>query len=243
MDAKNYFDEPVAATYDTKYADMFAPEAVGPVVGFLAELAAEGRVLEMGIGTGRIAIPLARRGIPVHGIDLSEAMVTKLNEKPDAASIGVTIGDFATARAEGIFRVVYLLCNTIMNLTSQSAQVSCFRNAAAQLESGGFFVINTVLPDLQRLPFGETIRPYDFSDSGWSFDEYDVVEQGLISHHFSLACGALEQISIPFRYVWPAELDLMAEMAGMHLVERWEDWKRQPFTNLSLKHVSVWQKS
>jgi SAM-dependent methyltransferase len=237
-----YFDERVAARYDESSADMFSAEAIGPVVDFLVELAADGRALELGVGTGRIALPLSDRAIEVHGIDLSRAMVARLREKPGGDAIGVTIGDFATARAEGTFAVAYLVFNTIMNLTTQAAQVDCFRNAAAHLEPGGRFVIEVGLPDLQRLPFGETIRPFHLSDTHLGFDEYDVVNQGLVSHHYTAAEGSFERWSVPFRYVWPSELDLMAELAGMKLSERWSGWTREPFTMLSTKHVSVWEK-
>ena len=221
---------------------MFDPAVVEPAVDFLAELAGDGRALELGIGTGRIALPLAQRGVPVHGIDLSKAMVARLRAKPGGEDIGVTIGDFATTTVDGSFSVAYLVFNTIMNLTTQAAQVACFRNVAAHLEPGGCFVIEVGVPELRRLPPGETIRAFHVSETSWGFDEYDVASQGLISHHFELVDGKLERISIPFRYAWPAELDLMAELAGMRLRERWSGWKREPFTSDSRKHVSVWEK-
>jgi SAM-dependent methyltransferase len=237
-----YFDERVAARYDESSADMFEPEAVDPVIDFLVELAGEGRALELGIGTGRIAVPLAQRGVSVHGIDMSKAMVARLRAKPGAEDIGFTIGDFATATVDGMFSVAYLVFNTISNLTTQAAQVACFRNVAAHLEPGGCFVIEVGVPELQRLPPGETFRVFHASDSGWGIDEYDVANQGLISHHFEIVDGSLERNSVPFRYTWPAELDLMAELAGMRLRERWGGWKREPFTSDSRKHVSVWEK-
>ena len=236
-----YFDERVAARYDESEADMFDPEAVDPVVDFLAELAGEGRALELGIGTGRIALPLAQRGVSVHGIDLSRAMTSRLREKPGGGEIGVSIGDFATTTVDGTFSLAYLVFNTIGNLTSQAAQVDCFRNVAAHLQPGGCFLIEVGLPELQRLPPGETMRVFDASDTHWGIDEYDVANQGLVSHHFSLVDGRLERVSTPFRYVWPAELDLMAQLAGMTLRERWAGWKREPFTSESRKHVSVWE--
>ena len=236
------FDEPVAATYDESSDEMFASAVVDPVVDFLAELAGRGRALELGIGTGRIALPLAARGVPVHGIDLSEAMVARLRAKPGGDRVGVTIGDFATTRVDGSFSVAYLVFNTIMNLTTQAAQVACFRNVAAHLEPGGTFVIEVGIPDLQRLPPGETYVVFDFSETHWGIDEYDVARQGLVSHHFQLVDGKVERSSGPFRYVWPSELDLMAELAGMRLHERWGGWKREPFTSDSRAHVSVWQK-
>jgi SAM-dependent methyltransferase len=237
-----YFGEPVAARYDESAADMFDPAVVDPVVDFLAELAGRGRALELGIGTGRIAVPLARRGVPVHGIELSKAMAARLRAKPGAEDIGVTIGDFATTTVEGTFSVGYLVFNTIGNLTTQSAQVACFQNVASHLDPGGCFVIETGIPQLQRLPPGETMRVFDASENHWGVDEYDVANQGLTSHHFELVDGRFELASIPFRYTWPAELDLMAQLAGMSLRERWSGWKREPFTSESRKHVSVWEK-
>ncbi len=239
---ENYFDEPVAARYDEDETGMFAPESINPAVDLLAELAGEGAALELGVGTGRIALPLSQRGVQVHGIDLSAAMVARLQAKPGADAVGVTIGDFATARVEGSFRLAYLVFNTIMNLTTQDGQVNCFRNAAAHLEPGGCFVIEVMVPDLQRLPPGETVRPFTVTPTRLGFDEYDVVTQRLVSHHYTVRDGKLEAMSVPFRYVWPAELDLMARIAGLRLRERWSDWHRQPFTSESTSHVSVWEK-
>jgi SAM-dependent methyltransferase len=237
-----YFDERVAARYDESEAEMFDPAVVDPVVDFLAELAGSGRALELGIGTGRIAIPLARRGVPVHGIELSRAMAARLRAKPGADDVEVTIGDFATTTVEGTFSVAYLVFNTIGNLTTQEAQVACFRNVAAHLEPGGCFVIEVGIPELQRLPPGETMHVFQASPTHWGIDEYDVANQGLTSHHFELVDGHFERLSLPFRYVWPAELDLMAQLGGMRLRERWSGWKREPFTSDSSKHVSVWEK-
>jgi SAM-dependent methyltransferase len=236
-----YFDERVAARYDESSSEMFAREAVEPAVDFLAALAGDGRALELGIGTGRIALPLAGRGVEVHGIDLSQAMVAKLREKPGGEGIPVAIGDFATTRVDGAFSLAYLVFNTINNLTTQEEQVACFRNVAAQLEPGGGFVIEVGVPELRRLPPGETMHVFDASEGHWGIDEYDLVNQGLVSHHLSVVDGAIERVSMPFRYVWPSELDLMAELAGMRLRERWTGWKREPFTGESRKHVSVWE--
>ena len=238
----NLFGEAVAASYDDDSAGLFQPAAVDPVVDFLADLAGSGAALELGIGTGRIALPLARRGIPVHGIDLSQAMVARLRAKPGSEAIGVTIGDFATTTVEGRFAVAYLVFNTIQNLTSQDEQVACFQNVAAHLEPGGCFVIEVGIPQLQRLPPGETMRAFALTPTHLGFDEYDVANQGLISHHYSVVDGELELLSVPFRYVWPAELDLMARLAGMTLRERWAGWRREPFTSDSVNHVSVWEK-
>ncbi len=237
-----YFDERVAARYDESSAEMFDPAVVDPVVDLIAELAGSGRALELGIGTGRIALPLAERGVPVHGIELSQAMVARLRAKPGGGDIGVTIGDFATTTVEGTFSVAYLVFNTIMNLTTQTAQVACFRNVAAHLEPRGCFVIEVGVPGLRRLPPGETIQAFHVSETRWGIDEYDVAIQGLTSHHFEIVDGRLERFSAPFRYAWPSELDLMAELAGMTLRERWSGWKREPFTSDSREHVSVWEK-
>jgi SAM-dependent methyltransferase len=242
-DEDGYFGERVAARYDESSAEMFDAEVVEPVVDFLAELAGRGRALELGIGTGRIALPLAQRGVPVHGIELSKAMAARLRAKPGGEDVGVTIGDFATTTVDGSFSVAYLVFNTIMNLTTQAEQVACFSNVAAHLEPGGCFVIEVGVPSLRLLPPGETLHAFDASDTHWGIDEFEVATQRLTSHHFSIVDGRVERVSIPFRYVWPAELDLMAQMAGMTLRERWSDWKREPFTNESRKHVSVWEKA
>jgi SAM-dependent methyltransferase len=178
----------------------------------------------------------------VYGIDLSKAMVARLRAKLGGNDIGVTIGDFATTRVDGSFSLAYLVFNTIMNLTTQAAQVACFRNVAAHLEPGGSFVIEVGIPSLQRLPPGEMYRTYHVGATRWDIDEFDVATQRLISHHFVMVDGRLERDSIPFRYVWPSELDLMAQLAGMSLHERWAGWKREPFTSDSRKHVSVWKK-
>jgi SAM-dependent methyltransferase len=240
---EDHFGERVAERYDESATHMFAPAVVDPVVVFLADLAGHGAALELGIGTGRIALPLTQRGVRVHGIDLSAAMVARLRAKPGAEDIGVTIGDFATTRVERTFSVAYLVFNTIMNLTTQDEQIACFQNVAAHLEPGGCFVIEVGVPALQRLPPGETVRAFNVSATRLGFDEYDVVSQSLISHHYRDVDGKLEGRSIPFRYVWPSELDLMARLAGMTLRERWSGWKREPFTSDSTKHVSVWEKT
>ena len=240
---KDHFGERVAERYDQSAADMFDPSKIDPVVDFLAELASDGSALELGIGTGRIALPLTQRGVRVHGIDLSEAMVARLRAKPGADQIGVTIGDFATTTVDGRFSVAYLIFNTIMNLTSQDEQVACFQNVAAHLQPGGYFVIEVGVPDLQRLPPGETVRPFTVTPERLGFDEYDIAAQGMISHHYWVEEGKLEVFSAPFRYVWPAELDLMARLAGMSLRKRWSSWNREPFTSESREHVSVWVKT
>jgi SAM-dependent methyltransferase len=240
---ENYFDERIARSYEVKWPELFEPAVVDPVVNFLADLAGTGAALELGIGTGRIALPLSRHGLRVHGIELSPAMVAQLRTKPGANDIGVTIGDFATTTVEGTFTLAYLVRNTIMNLTTQDEQVACFRNVAAHLEPGGCFVIEVMVPELQRLPPGETIRAFAATPTHLGFEEYDVATQIAFSHHYWVVDGELETLSAPFRYVWPSELDLMARLAGMTLRERWSDWDREPFTSDSREHVSVWQKA
>ena len=241
--AENYFDERIAATYEAKWPELFERAVVEPAVSFLADLARPGAALELGIGTGRLALPLSQRGIRVHGIELSPAMAARLRAKPDTDGIGLTIGDFATATVSETFRLAYLVRNTIMNVTTQDGQVECFRNAAAHLEPGGCFVIEVIVPELQRLPPGETVRAFTVTPRHLGFDEYDIAAQGVISHHYWVDNGEFETFSAPFRYAWPAELDLMARLAGMTLRERWSDWNREPFTSDSTSHISVWQKS
>jgi len=241
-DEDGYFGERVAATYDDSSEGMFDPALVEVVAGVLAGLAGGGRALELGIGTGRIALPLARRGVPVHGIDLSRAMVARLRAKPGGDAIGVTIGDFAATRVDGTFSLAYLVFNTINNLTTQEAQVACFSNAAAHLEPGGCFVIEVGVPELRRLPPGQNVVPFHVSPTRWAFDIYDTATQAMSSNYVTIDGGRGEYRSIPFRYVWPAELDLMAQLAGMRQRDRWEGWTRQPFTSESRQHVSVWEK-
>jgi SAM-dependent methyltransferase len=234
----DWFAGRVAETYDGD-GETASHAGVDPVVDFLEPLAGGG-ALELGIGTGRIALPLAERGVRVHGIDLSPDMVAQLRKKPGGAGISVAMGDFAATSVDARFSLVYLVFNTIMNLTSQDAQVACFQNAAAHLEAGGRFVIEVGVPDLQRLPRGEVFRPFTVRPDHLGIDEYDVLNQGLVSHHYSIDGDRVETISMPFRYVWPAELDLMARLAGMRLDERWAGWRREPFTAESTSHVSVW---
>jgi SAM-dependent methyltransferase len=239
---KIYFDEAVARGYDAGSPEMFDPALLEPTVRFLTACAGGGAALEFAIGTGRVALPLQEAGVRVHGIDISRAMVEELRKKPGGDTIDVTIGDIATARVTGRFSLVYLVYNTIMNLTTQDEQVACFCNAAAHLEPGGCFVIEVMVPDLQRLPPGEVVRPFHVSEQRLGFDEYDVATQRLVSYHYRVDDGRAETFSQPFRYVWPAELDLMARIAGLRLRERWSDWNRTPFTNDSRTHVSVWEK-
>ncbi len=240
---KMMFDEKIALNYDNDIASMYDPEVLNSTVDFLESLAGNGMALEFGIGTGRVALPLSQRGIPVHGIDNSEPMLNQLQNKTGAERIGVTLGDFANKRVSGNFRLVYLVFNTIMNLTTQDDQVACFENAAAHLEPGGYFLIEVGVPNLRRLPPGERVRAFDISQSHFGFDEYtDYTGQILYSHHYWTASGNLRTSSIPFRYVWPSELDLMARLANIDLHERWADWTYQPFKDESDSHVSVWKK-
>jgi len=241
IDTDGYFGEAVAARYDESSADMFRPEVVQPAIDVLAELAGDGRALELGIGTGRVALPLAARGVEVHGVDLSRAMVARLRAKPGGDAIGVTIGDFATTRVDGTFSVVYLVFNTIMNLTTQEAQVACFRNVATHLEPGGCFLVEVNVPDLRRLSPGHDVVMFDRGPTRWAFDVYDMATQAMSSNYVEVIDGRGTFWSIPFRYVWPAELDLMAQLAGLRLRERWGGWAREPFTSESTKHVSIWE--
>lgn len=242
IDEDGYFGERTASSYDDSCEGMFDPSFVDGVVDVLADLANGGRALEFGVGTGRIALPLSRRGVPVHGIDLSRAMVSRLRAKAGGDAIGVTIGDFATARVDGQFSLAYLVFNTIMNLTTQEAQVACFRNAAAHLAPGGCFVIEVMMPQLRKLPVGQSAVPFHVSPTNWAFDLYDVATQAMSSNYVEVVDGRGEYRSIPFRYVWPAELDLMAQLAGLRLRDRWEGWTRKLFTSDSEQHVSVWDK-
>jgi SAM-dependent methyltransferase len=231
--SRDYFAGPVADRYDESTADM----PVEPVVDLLAELAGDGAALEFAIGTGRIALPLAERGLAVHGIDLSPDMVAQLRKKPGGDAMPVAIGDYATTRVEGAFSLVYLVFNSINNQTTQDAQAATFENAASHLQPGGCFLIEVGVPPTVPLSV------FDLSETHVGLDEYDADTQRLVSHHFTLVDGRWERNSPPFRAVSPAELDLMARLAGLSLRERWGDWGREPFTAESRKHVSVWEKA
>lgn len=243
MDDDGFFGEDVAARYDDDPTGMVDGSPVEAAVDVLAELAGEGRALELGIGTGRVALPLARRGVPVHGVDMSRAMLARLRAKPGGDAIGVTVGDFATVRVDGTFTVAYLVFNTISNLTTQDAQVECFRTVADHLAPGGTFVIEVGVPDLRRLPPGQSAVPFLVTPTKWAFDLYDVATQAMSSNYVEVVDGRGRYRSIPFRYTWPSELDLMARIAGMTLRDRWDGWTREPFTAESGQHVSVWTKS
>jgi len=244
--ADGIFDERVAPGYDERSAEMFDEAVLGPTVAFLAGLAGDGRALEFASGTGRVALPLRAKGVEVHGIELSRAMLEQMRAKPGSDDVPVTVGDMATTRLDGAFRLVYLVYNTIGNLLTQEAQVECFRNAAAHLEPGGSFVVEMWVPELRRLPPGERFVLNDFADGHIGIDEYDVASQRVTSHHVwtpERQAGVQHgHFETPQRYVWASELDLMAQLAGLQLRERWSTWHRQPFTAESTSHISVWQK-
>jgi SAM-dependent methyltransferase len=233
---EDWFGGAVAERYDSTLGEWGDPAVVGATVDLLAGLAGGGGALELGIGTGRIALPLAARGVQVHGIDLSPDMVAQLRAKAGGGEIPVAIGDFATTKVNETFALVYLVFNTINNLTTQDAQVACFENAAAHLEPGGCFVVEVGVPN--RVP----LEVFDLSDTHVGVDEYDLASQRNVSHHFTLVDGEWVRLSVPFRSVSPAELDLMARIAGLRLRERWSGWQREPFTAESARHVSVWEK-
>jgi len=233
----------VAARYDDASWSMFDPELLAATADLLAELAGDGGALEFAIGTGRIAVPLAVRGVRVAGIDNSEAMLERLREKPGAERIDAVVGDMAATHVDGEFSLVYLVFNTIFNLTEQDGQVACFENAAAHLPGGGRFVIEARVPELQRLPLGQTVLPWRADPDGMSYYVYDTVTQRLSGRHYNFVDGRVEPNPIEMRYAWPSELDLMARLAGMRLEHRWAGWRREPFTALSPAHVSVYVKT
>lgn len=240
----DHFGPDVAADYDDLDDPRWSGDRLDAETTFLADLAGpRGRALELAIGTGRVALPLRRRGIQVHGIDLSSAMVDRLRAKPGGDAVPVVIGDMTTTRVEGSFDLVYLVFNTIGNLPEQDAQVACFGNAADHLRPGGVFVIETEVPGVRWLPPGESFRMFHHGDDHVGIDEYEPASQQMFSHHYlRQADGSYVRRSLPFRYAWPAELDLMARLAGLRLRERWTDWSRAPFTAVSEAHVSVWEK-
>lgn len=243
MVSSDLWDEATAQRYDEDAADRFAPEVLVPTVDLLAELAEGGPVLELAVGTGRVAIPLVERGLAVTGIELSPAMVAELRRKADAQTLPVAVGDMTTTTVDGEFSLVYLVWNSISNLRTQAEQVQCFRNAARHLRPGGRFVVELWVPPLRRLPPGQLAVPFDVSDGHLGFDTYDLVTQECTSHHYRRRRdGTVEYGAGRFRYAWPAELDLMAALAGLELETRWEDWMRSPFTCDSTEHVSVWRR-
>jgi SAM-dependent methyltransferase len=236
------WDYEAAQGYDTPGEGMFAPEVLGPAVARLAELAGDGRALEFAIGTGRVAIPLAERGVPVTGIELSGPMIEQLRTKADEAAIPVIAGDMATARAPGEFALVYLVFNTISNLLTQSEQVACFRNAARHLGPGGRFVIELWVPELRKLPPGQQATVFTSEPGYIGLDTYDVLQQRVVSHHFRFGAGREARVfRSPHRYIWPSELDLMAQLAGFELETRHADWSGAEFTADSRSHISVYR--
>ena len=242
MDNDGVFDEETAEIYDANHGRT-DPNILDLAVETLRELAMDGRALEFAVGTGRVALPLQDRGVPVAGLELSKAMVAKLREKEVGAPLHIAIGDMTTTRVDGEFSLVFLVFNTIENLTTQALQVACFKNAAIHLRYGGRFLIETLVPPLQKLPFGETQRAFACSEKHWGIDEFDVTTQDYTSHHTWISEGRQSRLSVPLRYVWPAELDLMANIAGLELEYRWDGWNREPYTRLSNSHISVWRKA
>ncbi|MFC9250576.1 class I SAM-dependent DNA methyltransferase [Amycolatopsis thailandensis] len=241
--ADGWFPESVATDYDGP-GGANAPEVVTSAVDVLEDLAEGGPVLEFAVGTGRIAAPLAARGVPVSGIELSRAMAARIADKPGGEAVEVTIGDMTSTRVAGEFSLVCLVFNTIGNVTTQDGQVDVFRNAAAHLRPGGLFVVEVGLPDLRRLPPGQDVVPFAMTPGYVGFDQYDVVTQEFTSNHVTVSPDGTGRFRrIPFRYVWPAELDLMARIAGMRPKHRWADWARSEFTAESTGHVSVWEKA
>jgi SAM-dependent methyltransferase len=236
------WDTETAQSYDTPGTGMFAPDVLGPIVDRLTELAGDGRALEFAIGTGRVAVPLSERGIPVGGIEASPAMIARLRTKSDEATIPVILGDMATSVAPGSYSLVYLVYNTISNLLTQAEQVMCFRNAARHLTPGGRFVIELSVPELRKLTPGQQAVVWHSEPGYIGLDTYDVLRQQLVSHHFRF--GEDRQARLfrsHHRYIWPAELDLMAELAGFELESRHADWVGSPFTAESRSHVSVYR--
>lgn len=242
MRHEDIWDSEAAKSYDTPGTGMFAPDVLGPTVDRLAELAGDGRALEFAIGTGRVAVPLSERGVPVSGIEISPAMVAQLRTKAAEATIPVVIGDMATAGAPGSYTLVYLVFNGISNLLTQAEQVTCFRNAARHLSPGGRFVIELWVPELRRLPPGQQAMVWRSEPDYVGLDTYDVLLQRVISHHFTFGEGREAQLfRSPHRYIWPAELDLMGQLAGFDLESRYADWKGSDFTAESRSHVSVYR--
>lgn len=240
MDSDGYFDARIAETYDADVAGD--PEILRLTVERLAELADGGATLEFAIGTGRVALPLAEQGVPVSGIELSNPMVEQLRAKAGGDDMNVVIGDMTSVKVPGDFSLVFLVFNTIDNLTTQDAQVACFQNAADHLSSGGRFVVETLVPPAQFLKMGETLRAFERSESHWGVDEIDVATQNYVSHHVWFEDGETRKFSVPFRFAWPSEMDLMAKMAGMELEHRWSDWEKSRFDAQSKRHISVWRK-
>jgi SAM-dependent methyltransferase len=242
MRQEDIWDHEAAQGYDTPGTGMFSPEVLGPAVDRLAELAGDGRALEFAIGTGRVAVPLAQRGVQVTGIELSGPMIGQLRAKADEAAIPVIAGDMATTRAPGSYTLVYLVYNTISNLLTQGEQVECFRNAARHLLPGGRFVIELWVPELRKLPPEQQATVFTSEPGYIGLDTYDVLHQRVVSHHFTFGTGKNARlVRTPHRYIWPSELDLMAQLAGFDLEARHADWSGAEFTAESRSHVSVYR--
>ncbi|MGB1148012.1 MAG: class I SAM-dependent methyltransferase [Alphaproteobacteria bacterium] len=242
MNDDGYFDETVAATYDALHGEA-ATGDLSLMLERLDELATDRTALEFAVGTGRVALPLAKRGIEVAGIEYSWSMIQQLRKKDGGKGMTITIGDMASAAVNDQFSLVFLVYNTIDNLTTQAQQAACFRNAARHLKPGGRFLVETLVPPIQRLPFGETKLAFAADEDHWGIDVFDTVSQQYTSNHIRFEEGGeTKRLSIPFRYAWPSEMDLMAQMAGMELESRWADWDKSPFTHTSKSHVSVWRK-
>ncbi|MEX0370080.1 MAG: class I SAM-dependent methyltransferase [Tateyamaria sp.] len=241
MGDDGYFDEDVAKRYDEDHGGT-DPWLIEKTVDCLFDLSGGGNTLEFAIGTGRIALPLVERGASVKGIELSTAMVKKLREKESGTPIDVAIGDMTSTQVPGAFSLVFLVFNTIDNLTTQQAQIACFRNAERHLGPKGRFLVETIVPPIQKIPFGEKKLAFASSGDHFGIDEFDVATQTYTSNHVWMKDGRHKYQSIPFRYAWPAELDLMANLAGLELEHRWSDWERSPFDHMSTKHISVWRR-
>jgi SAM-dependent methyltransferase len=240
---QNLFVGVVAEGYDLAAPEMYDPDLLDLTVDFLAAEARGGSALEFGVGTGRIALPLSERSVPVHGVDISADMIEQLRQKAGAEAITTTVGDFVEIEVPGPFSLVYVVYNSISNLLEQSEWVQCFGTAARHLGPGGRFVLELWVPDLRRFPHGAVALPFDVSPTHVGLDTIDVATQRGVSHHYFVRAGEVSRFTSPYRYAWPAELDLMAQIAGMTLSERWGDWDRSPFTSESTKHISVWERN
>ncbi len=238
------WERELAQVYDDVYAAMFEPHAVDPVVDLLVILARGGPALEFAVGTGRVALPLSARGVQTHGLELSPAMVEQLQAKPGSKAVAVTVGDMSSTVIEGYFSLVYVVANSIMNLTTQEEQTATFANAAAHLQGGGCLVVELVVPQLQHVPPGDSARVFTLDPDHVGIETFDdLVGQIASSHHWMHAHGRLVRHAAPYRYIWPSELVLMGQLAGLRLRERWADWSRTPFTSSSTKQVAVFEKS
>jgi SAM-dependent methyltransferase len=237
------WDEEIAAVYDATTTALFDPAVLDPAVDCLADLARSGRVLEFAVGTGRVALRLSARGLAVHGIELSAPMAEQLRAKPGSDGVPVTIGDMTSTRVPGEFTLVYLVRNTIMNVTTQDEQLAVFENAAAHLSAGGCFVVEVIVPQLRHVPPGDLARVFTLEPDHVGIETFDdLVGQIAWSHHWFNVDGRLLRHSAPYRYVWPSELDLMARLAGFRLRDRWSDWSGAPFTSESTEQVAVYEK-